>query len=44
MVVFNLGLSQLIPDCTGAIRHLSAVYRTGCIKFYPHHGGIIRPA
>lgn len=35
MVVSNLGLSQLDSDlCTGADRHLSAVYRTGCIKFY----------
>ncbi len=34
MVVSDLGLSQLIQNLrTGADRYLSAVYRTGCIRF-----------
>ncbi|VEA63023.1 branched-chain amino acid ABC transporter [Salmonella enterica subsp. salamae] len=36
MVVSNLGLSHLIQNLhSGADGYLSAVYRTGCIKFYP---------
>ncbi|MFP1454981.1 branched-chain amino acid transport system II carrier protein [Escherichia coli] len=34
MVVSNLGLSQLIQISVPAPTHPSAVYRTGCMKFY----------